>query len=152
MFFQSTSGKWSSEIPSQKMLQFGKSEAKYWTESLNRFLKNSEKVSLFEPLFGNKTFEDFVRLLPLIWCEISKRAFFDGKERKLMQKQWFFESFLWDFAHKPKIHLFRSFSIFDLIHYRLWVLKTMCFCVFSHVFRAFWETWLDSRISLEGGL
>ena len=48
MFFQCTSGKGSSEISSQKLTHLGKSEAKCWTESPNRFLKNSEKGSLFE--------------------------------------------------------------------------------------------------------
>jgi len=148
MFFQCTSGKWSSEISSQKWILFGKSEAKYWTESPNRFLKNSEKESLFEPLFGNKTLKDLCDIIAFGWYVSLRNELFWCKMVKI---EWFLRVFLWDSAHKPRIHLFRSFSTFDLRHYRLYVWKPCVFCVFSRIFRAFWETWLDSRISLEGG-
>jgi len=120
-----------------------KAQTSFW-----KTVKNSHFLELF---WSKGPQRIFVGLLPLIGWRISKRGFFDEKERKLMQKQWFFESFLWDSAHKPKIHLFRSFFTFDPWHYRLYVQKPCVFCVFSRIFRAFWETRLDLRIGFGAG-
>ena len=114
-----------------------KAQTSFW-----KTVKNSHFLSLF---LVTRPFRDFVRLLPLIGWRISKRAIFDEKERKMMKNEWFLMVFLWDFAHKLQIHLFRSFSTFDLWHYRLYVWKPCVFHVFFVYFRAFWETRLDFR-------
>jgi len=105
-------------------------------------VKNSHFLSSF---LLKTSFWVFVRLLPLIGYGISKRAIFDEKERKLMQKQSLFELFLWDSAHKLKITYFHSFSTFNLWHSAIYVQKPCVFRVFSCISRVFWETRLDFR-------
>ena len=121
-----------------------KAQTGFW-----KTVKNSHFWSHFLP---KTSFWDFVRLLPLIWYGISKRAIFDEKERKMMKNEWFLMVFLWDFAHKLQIHLFRSFSTFDLWHYRLYVWKPCVFHVFFVYFRAFGRLGLisDPGLELEG--
>ena len=123
-----------------------KAQTGFW-----KTVKNSHFLELF---CVKSPFRDFVRLLPLIWYGISKEAFFDEKERKLMKNEWFFEPFLWDFAHKPRIHLFRYFSTFDLRHYRLYVWKPCVFVCFHAFYVYFGRLGLisDPGLELEGGL
>jgi len=121
-----------------------KAQTGFW-----KTVKNSHFLELF---CVKSPFRDFVRLLPLIGYGISKRAIFDEKDRKLMKNEWFLRVFLWDSAHKPRIHLFRSFSAFDLRHYRLWVQKPCVFRAFSCIFVHFGRLGWIPESSLEGGL
>jgi len=124
---------------------WGNLEANVGQKAQTGFWKTVKKCHFLSLFLVTRPFEDFVRLLPLIGYGISKRAIFDKKDRKLMKNEWFSEPLLWDSAHKPRIHLFRSFSTFNLWHSALYVQKPCVFRVFSCISRVFWETRLDFR-------
>ena len=86
MFFQCTSGKWSSEISSQKSSLFWNSEAKYWTESPNEFLKNSEKQSLFGAILIKRTPKDLCGIIAFDRLEDLEKRLFWWKRAKIDAK------------------------------------------------------------------
>ena len=135
MFFQCTSGKWSSEISSQKRILFGKSEAKCWTESPNRFLKNSEKESLFGTILSKKTLKGLCEIIAFDWLEGLEKSLFRWKRPKIDEKWVIFWVFFVRFCPQVANHIFSLF--FHIWSHTLSPLDAKNH-VFSHVFHTFY--------------
>jgi len=129
---------------------------KFWVKMLDRKPKQvSEKqwkTVTFWASFGNKTLWGLCEIIAFDRMWDLKKSHFWWKRPKIDEKWVIFWAFLWDFAHKLQIHLFRSFSTFDLWHYRLYVWKPCVFHVFFVYFRAFGRLGLisDPGLELEG--